>query len=99
MTIGGDIRVWGSKFRSGVEEYTENLLAHMLPLDKSIKFKLFYSSFRNKLQDYDWLHLANVELCKFNKPNKFLFLSSYLINKPCIDKLMGRGSGCVFLIF
>jgi len=40
----------GSDIKSGVEEYTENLLANLLPLDKNIKFKLFYSSFRNNLK-------------------------------------------------
>ena len=42
VIIGIDIRVLGSKFKSGIEEYAENLLAHMLPLDKRIKFKLFF---------------------------------------------------------
>jgi len=41
MVIGIDIRVLGSSIRSGIEEYTENLLSHMLSLDKSIKYKLF----------------------------------------------------------
>ena len=50
MAIGIDIRVLGSDIKSGVEEYTENLLANLLPLDKNIKFKLFYSSFRNNLK-------------------------------------------------
>lgn len=89
MVIGIDIRVLGNRFRSGVEEYTENLLAHLLPLDKKIKFKLFYSSFRNDLSDYDWLHLSNVELIKLKFPNRLLFASNYLVNKPYIDKLSG----------
>ncbi len=89
MIIGIDIRVLGSEVRSGIEEYTENLLTHLLPLDKSIKFKLFFSSFKGEIKKYDWLSLKNVELYKFKIPNRFLFLSSGLVNSPKIDKLMG----------
>ena len=89
MIIGIDIRVLGSEVKSGIEEYTENLLTHLLPLDKSIKFKLFFSSFKGDIKKYDWMSLKNVELCKFKIPNQFLFLSSGLVNSPKIDKLMG----------
>lgn len=89
MIIGIDIRVLGSEVKSGIEEYTENLLTHLLPLDKSIKFKLFFSSFKGELKKYDWLSLKNVEFYKFKIPNQFLFLSSGLLNSPKIDKLMG----------
>lgn len=43
MTIGIDIRVLGTDTKSGIGEYAKNLLAHLLSLDKNIKFKLFYS--------------------------------------------------------
>lgn len=88
MTIGIDIRVLANNIKSGVEEYTENLLAHLLPLDKDIKFKLFFASFRGELPNYDWLSLKNVELFKFKIPNKILFLSSGLLDQPKADKLM-----------
>ena len=89
MIVGIDIRVLGSEVKSGIEEYTENLLTHLLPLDKSIKFKLFFSSFKGEIKKYDWLSLKNVELYKFKIPNRFLFLSSGLVNSPKIDKMMG----------
>lgn len=89
MIIGIDIRVLGSEIKSGIEEYTENLLTHLLPLDRSIKFKLFYSSFSRDIKKYDWLSLKNVELYKFRIPNRLLFLSSGLANQPKIDKLIG----------
>lgn len=89
MIIGIDIRVLGSKVKSGIEEYTENLLAHLLPLDKNIKFKLFFSSFGGDIKKYNWLSPKNVELYKFRIPNRFLFLSSGLANQPKIDKLIG----------
>src|SRR3989338_247190 len=89
VIIGIDIRVLGSKFKSGIEEYAENLLAHMLPLDKRIKFKLFFSSFGEKLNNYDFLSLPNVEVKKFRLHNSCIFYSSRFLNFPKIDKLLG----------
>jgi len=89
MTIGIDIRVLGSGRKSGIEEYTEQLLAHMLPLDPTIRYKLFYNSFFHKLPDYPWIKLPNVELVRYRIPNRILFYTSLLFNWPKIDKLLG----------
>ena len=88
MVIGIDIRVLNSPVRSGIEEYTENLLAHMLPLDKTIKYKLFTSSFRDIKYTQNWLSLPNTEVHKFKYSNKLLFLSANF-NIPYVDKLIG----------
>lgn len=88
MTIGIDIRMLASRQKSGIEEYLENLLAHMLPLDPAIHYKLFYSSFRKPLTQYDWLKLANVTLYDFKIPNNLLFITGRLFNWPKIDKLL-----------
>ncbi len=89
MIIGIDIRMLASRQKSGIEEYLENLLVHMLPLDPAIHYKLFYSSFRRPLIRYDWLKLANVTLYDFKIPNNLLFIASRLFNRPNIDKLLG----------
>ncbi|OGN01207.1 MAG: hypothetical protein A3I26_03645 [Candidatus Yanofskybacteria bacterium RIFCSPLOWO2_02_FULL_43_10] len=89
MTIGIDIRVLGSDTKSGVQEYTENLLARLLPLNKNIKFKLFHSSFRNDLKKYEWMKLPNVEVFSFRMPNKLLFGLAGFFNRPRIDRLIG----------
>jgi glycosyltransferase involved in cell wall biosynthesis len=89
MIIGVDTRVLGNKIKSGIEEYTENLLERLVALDPSIKFKLFFSSARRNLPDYDWMHLPNVEIKKVEVPNKILFGSSRFFNYPKIDELIG----------
>src|SRR3989344_266690 len=89
MTIGIDIRVLGSGVKSGIEEYTENLLAHLIPANKDVKFKLFHSSFRNNLKKYGWMKLPNVEVFSFRLPNKLLFSLAWLIDRPYIDKMIG----------
>jgi len=89
MTIGIDIRVLGSGVKSGIEEYTENLLAHLIPANKDIKFKLFHSSFRNNLKKYKWMELPNVEVFSFRLSNKLFFGIAWLTNRPHIDKMIG----------
>ena len=91
MIIGIDIRVLGNPVKSGIEEYTENLLSHMLLLDEKIEFKLFYSSLRCPLPGYEWLHFPNVRVYRFRYPNSFLFGASRIFNRPFADRLIG---GC-----
>ena len=89
MTIGIDIRALGSGVRSGIEEYTERLLEHLLPLDSSVMYKLFYASWKDTLPDYPWTHLSNVELKKLRIPSRALFLGAKLFDTPAVDKLVG----------
>lgn len=89
MIIGIDIRVLGSHQKSGIEEYTENLLEHLIPLDPTIKYKLFYSSWHDKLPNYKWLEEKNVEVYKNKIPNKVLFTSARIFNRPYIDEMVG----------
>jgi len=90
MTIGIDIRVLARGTRTGIEEYTLNLLSRLLSLDGNIKFKLFYNAFDKIKLDYDWLTLPNVELKEFGYPNRFVFdpLAKFF-GMPKIDRLLG----------
>lgn len=89
MRVGIDIRVLGSQYKSGVEEYTENLLAHMLPDNPEVKFKLFYSGNQELLKKYSWLGLGNVELFQSPFSGKFTFASSRLFGYPKLDDVVG----------
>ena len=88
MTIGIDIRVLTRGARTGVEEYTINLLNFLLPLDKKIKYKLFYNAYRKAELNYPWANLNNVEIKKFRFPNRALFFSNRWICRPKIDHLL-----------
>jgi len=88
MIIGIDIRMLARGTRTGIEEYTTNLLANMLSLDKNIKFKLFYNGYQKIKLDYDWLKFPNVELRQYRIPNRFLDASLYFFDYPKIDKLL-----------
>jgi len=90
MTVGIDIRFLARGSRTGIEEYTLNLLSRLLPLGKEIKFKLFYNAYHKEALNFDWLKLPNVELYEFGLPNRFVFdpLAKFF-KRPKVDKLIG----------
>ena len=88
MVIGIDIRVLARGTRTGVEEYTLNLLKYLLKEDNSNQYKLFYNAYQKKQLNFDWLKLPQVELCDFKIPNRLFFLSARYFNKPKIDSLL-----------
>ncbi len=88
MNIGIDIRVLARGTRTGVEEYTINLLSHLLSLESEIDYKLFYNAYQKVDLDYDWLNLDNVELKDFRIPNRIFFAIARYLNQPKIDRLL-----------
>ena len=89
MNIGIDIRVLARGTRTGVEEYTINLLSHLLPLESNNNYYLFYNAYQKVKLDYDWLNLSNVQLRDFRIPNRIFFALARYFNQPRIDKLLG----------
>ncbi len=89
MRIGIDTRVLARGARTGVEEYTINLLSNLLALNPEINYQLFYNAYQKVDLDYDWLSLDNVNIRKFRIPNRALFVSARYFNSPKIDKLLG----------
>ncbi|MDD3190204.1 MAG: glycosyltransferase family 1 protein [Candidatus Pacebacteria bacterium] len=90
MIIGIDIRMLAKGGKTGVEEYTCNLLENMLSLDKSICFKLFYNGFKKQGIDYNWTQLSNVEVVNLKVPNKALDASLRFFDFPKMEKLIGK---------
>ncbi|MAF20518.1 MAG: group 1 glycosyl transferase [Parcubacteria group bacterium] len=88
MKIGIDIRVLARGTRTGVEEYTINLLRHLLKIDPGIEYRLFYNAFQKIELNCDWLGLNNVYLEEFRIPNRLFFTSVRYLNQPKIDKLL-----------
>ncbi len=89
MNIGIDIRVLARGTRTGVEEYTINLLSELLPLEPKINFKLFYNAYQKVQLSYPWLSLNNVQLKDFRIPNRLFFMAARYAHQPKIDKLLG----------
>lgn len=90
MIIGIDIRMLASGNKTGVEEYTCQLLNSMLPLNSNIEFKLFYSGYKKQELNFNWLQLPNVELINFKFPNRLLDTSLRFFDLPKMENLMGE---------
>ena len=88
MIIGVDIRPMAGP-KTGIQEYTEQILAHMIPLAPEHQFKLFFSSFRGKAPDRAWMHASNIQLVEYWIPNNLLFFAGSIFGYPFIDTLIG----------
>jgi len=88
ISIGVDIRVLGTGRSSGIEEYTEQLLAHMIPLATDVRWKLFYSG-HSALVRRPWMDLPQVEVVEAGMSNRGLWLRSWLTKRPYLDALVG----------
>lgn len=88
MRIGVDIRILAKEKRTGIEDYTINLLSYLLARDKKIKYKLFYNSFKKSDLNYDFLKLPNISLKKMHLPNRILDLFFRFLKTPKIDRIL-----------
>ena len=91
MKIGIDIRCLSEGRRTGVEEYTINLLKKIFAEDKRNEYILFFNSWnKNTKVDLSWYRkYSNVSLKRFSFPNKILNLLLWYFRWPKIDKLLG----------
>ena len=90
MTIGIDIRCLEGQRKTGVEEYTINLLKNILDLDKKNDYVLFFNSLKGRDLDIGWLEkYPNVKIKSFRYPNKIFNVFTWYFNWPKIDRLIG----------
>ena len=90
MRIGIDVRCLAEGRRTGVEEYTLNLLENLFRIDTRNEYILFFNSFRKSRADFSGLiKFPNVKLKRFNFPNKILNFLFWYLDWPKIDRLVG----------
>lgn len=91
MIIGVDIRVLGTGRVSGIEEYTEQLLAHMIPLGTDVQWKLFYAGKRplDYARGKPWMDAPNVTVYDTKMSNRWLWMRTRLTGGPFLDELVG----------
>jgi glycosyltransferase involved in cell wall biosynthesis len=90
MRIGIDVRCLAEGRRTGVEEYTLNLLGNIFKKDLQSEYVLFFNSFSRTKAYFKWIEkYPNVSLKKFNFPNKLLNLLFWYLGWPKIDKMIG----------
>lgn len=88
MRIGIDIRGLEHPERTGVGEFTIELLSHIFAQDITNEYYLFSNAF-TKPATPAWVQ-SNVQTITTAIPNKLLTLTSALCNQPQIDRLISR---------
>jgi glycosyltransferase involved in cell wall biosynthesis len=90
MRIGIDIRCLVDGKRTGVEEYTINVLEQLFERDKSNEYVLFLNSYHESGFDPDtFSQRKNVSVKRFRYPNKILNLFFWYLGWPHVDKMIG----------
>lgn len=98
MRIGVDIRGLLTGKISGVEQYTLQLLRHLLMLDQHNTYVFFYVSYKDLdqrleqlLTDYPYLHVPNVKIRKLRWINFPILLHAFFkpLNWPKADIVCG----------
>jgi len=90
MKIGIDARCFLGGRKSGVEEYTYQVIKNVLKRDKKNQYVLFLNSAKDFQLSWSWLKdFDNVKIKKFRWPNKLLNFFFWYLNWPKIDKMLG----------
>ncbi|EKE19179.1 MAG: mannosyltransferase B-like protein [uncultured bacterium] len=91
MRIGIDIRCLNDGKRTGVEEYTINLLENLFELDKKNEYILFLNSWREShFDERIFSQYKNVKVKRFKYPNKLLNFCFWYLHWPHVDRMLGE---------
>ncbi|MDD5083471.1 MAG: glycosyltransferase family 1 protein [Candidatus Moranbacteria bacterium] len=90
MKIGIDIRCLASGKRTGVEEYTMQLLENIFLRDRENTYILFLNLYKDTDVDLGFVEqYPNVFVKRFRIPNKLLNFCLWYFRFPKIDRLLG----------
>lgn len=96
MLICIDVRCLMGARRTGVEEYTLNLLLDLFKLDQKNEYILFFNSWKKPVFDFTIFEkYPNVKIKNSRIPNKILNFFLWYFNWPKIDRVVG-GADIVF---
>lgn len=87
MNIGIDIRPLMTKNRTGVGEYTFELLNALFKIDQTNKYWLFYNSYHDIEANIPRWTQANVRYLHTRWPNKLFNAAQKFLNYPKLDKI------------
>lgn len=90
MKIGIDIRSLMSPVRTGVGEYTCQLLGAIFKLDKVNQYFLFYNSYSDFSKNIPKWEQENVHYIHTRWPNKLLNFSLKMMRRPHLDSLITK---------
>lgn len=90
MKIGIDVRCLASGSKTGVEEYTVQLLENIFVRDRENAFVLFLNVYKKTVIDMAWAEkYPNVSVKRFRWPNKLLNFCMWYLQWPHIDRMLG----------
>jgi glycosyltransferase involved in cell wall biosynthesis len=90
MNIGVDIRPLMSKTRTGVGEYTYELLNAVFEIDKKNDYFLYYNSYTDVSGCIPKWQKDNIRIISTRWPNKLFNGLSMCAEQPKLDKLLGQ---------
>lgn len=91
MNIGVDLRCLSTPHRTGVGEFTYELLTSLFAADKHNNYFLFFNGRKNLPAPFT--EQNNVKYVSFRFPNKIFSVSEFLFSAPKIDKLIEKRTG------
>lgn len=91
MKIGVDVRPLQEGVTSGIGQYTYHLLTHLIPLNPSIEYHLFYNAFKYSHSLFSYFQFPNVRWHTFDFSNRALNAALILLGRPRLDMLVGGG--------
>lgn len=87
MNIGIDLRSLTENYRTGVGEYTTELLNAIFKIDRQNQYYLFYNSFKDVTARLPLWRLPNVHYAPSRWPNRLLNIGLLTLKRPRLDKL------------
>lgn len=88
MNIGIDLRALLNKVKTGVGEYTEELVTHILATPTEHHFFLFYNSLHPAEHLEKYSLYPNVTLVATGWPNKVFNATTWALSAPSIDRII-----------
>jgi len=92
MVIAIDARPMLTEPRTGVGEYTYELLSHLFQIDQDNTYILFANKF-HATHDLPFQHHANVSWVSTRIPNKLFHASLFFFRRPRLDRYVVRRAG------
>ncbi|MFA7654373.1 MAG: glycosyltransferase family 1 protein [Candidatus Magasanikbacteria bacterium] len=90
MNIGIDIRPLMSPLRTGVAEYTFELINALVNIDLTNQYYLFYNSYQDITADIPQWQKSNVHYIAYHWPNKIFNMAMRYCYYPKIDNIISK---------
>lgn len=95
ITIGIDGRVLQGADAGGIREYATQLLDHMVPLDRTVRFVVITAGTR-QLPQATWQLAPNVSVRNVARSGRALIARTWMTGRPYVDRMIGGADAFFF---